>query len=143
MKETRRIICVFCRGSGRHPFYFSPPCPVCNGKGENKIVGEVQTCQHCQGSGCKSGTTLTCWYCGGLGVVAGGDHSGRVHSATPGVIDKNAIKKLVEETLKKYQRKGSGIARGEETAIIKRVPVSGVLREEGGNESLCGTYQWG
>jgi len=140
MKKIKRIICAFCRGSGRHPFYFRPPCPVCKGKGENEVVGEVQTCKHCKGNGRKSTTTLTCYYCGGLGVVAGKDHSGRVHSATPGVepeaslVDKNTIREVVEETIKKYQlgtlKRGVSSLLKKGTTAIKRIPVGGLLREE-------------
>lgn len=98
--EQQIIKCVFCGGSGRHPYYLKPSCPVCKGKGENEVAGEVQRCRYCKGSGRKSTTTLTCYYCGGLGVA---------YSYRPS-----------EETLKQYKL----------TSSIERIPVSGVLREE-------------
>ncbi|MBU4208354.1 MAG: hypothetical protein KKD12_01505 [Proteobacteria bacterium] len=130
MKKVGRIQCAFCRGSGRHPYYFSTPCTVCKGKGENEVAGEVQTCKHCQGSGRKSGTTLTCFYCGGLGVVARSPSRKASGGVAGRKVDKNTIREVVEETLKKYQLRGlRGVGR-EEAAVIKRVPVSGVFREE-------------
>jgi len=137
MKKVRRIQCAFCRGGGRHPYYFSTPCTVCKGKGENEVVGEVQTCQYCKGNGRKSTTTLACFYCGGLGVVPGSKKGQKAPTpARPprigetGYPDKGVIREVVEETLKKYRLKGLKGVRREEAAVIKRVPVSGVLREE-------------
>lgn len=69
MPEQQMIKCAFCQGTGNHPHY-SGNCPVCKGKGKNKLVGKYMTCADCGGSGQKGGTTLTCYYCGGLGVVA-------------------------------------------------------------------------
>lgn len=126
MFKQQTIKCAFCGGSGRHPYYFKPPCPVCKGKGENVLNGEIQRCKYCKGSGRKSTTTLTCYYCGGLGVA----YSHRPGFAVPAQYpDKDVIEKVVEETLKQYQLTGSGAVR-EETAVIERIPVSGTLREE-------------
>jgi len=124
--EQQIIKCAFCGGSGRHPYYFKPPCPVCEGKGENALNGEVQRCKYCKGSGRKSTTTLTCYYCGGLGVAYSPRQSSAVWAQYP---DKEVIEKVVEETLKKYKLTGLGVVR-QETAVIERIPVSDVLREE-------------
>jgi len=137
MINQQTIICAFCGGSGRHPYYFKPPCPVCKGKGENVIVGEVQECKYCKGSGRKSTTTLTCYYCGGLGVAYSHRPNLAVRSQYPDkdVIDgipvgtRLGIEKVVEETLKKCRLAGLGDIR-QEIAVIGRTPVSGVLREE-------------
>lgn len=103
--EQQTIKCAFCGGSGRHPYYLKPLCPVCKGKGENVVTGEVQRCKYCKGSGRKLTTTLTCYYCGGLGVV---------YSHRP-----SSVMSLTD----------SGVVR-QETAVIERIPVSGILREE-------------
>jgi len=122
--EQQIIKCAFCGGGGRHPYYFKSLCPVCKGKGENTLNGEFQRCKYCKGSGRKSTTTLTCFYCGGLGVVAGAKIAvGSQH------VDKNVIEKVVEVILKKYNIEGLG-AVGQETVAIERIPVSGVLRAE-------------
>ena len=116
MSNEQTIQCVFCGGSGRHPYYFTTSCPVCKGKGENAVAREIDRCTYCKGSGRKSTTTLTCFYCCGLGVVA------RAKLAVGSQrVDKDAIEEVVEEILKKYKGGGPG---------IERIPVSGLLREK-------------
>ena len=116
MSNEQTIQCVFCGGSGRHPYYFTTSCPVCKGKGENAVAREIDRCTYCKGSGRKSTTTLTCFYCCGLGVVA------RAKLAVGSQrVDKDAIEEVVEEILKKYKGGGPG---------IERIPVSGLLRRK-------------
>ena len=68
MSNHKIILCAFCQGSGKNP-YFSGTCPVCKGKGKNAIVEPFMTCEDCRGLGKKRGTSLTCYSCGGLGVL--------------------------------------------------------------------------
>lgn len=68
MGNPTTIVCAFCKGTGRNP-YFTGTCPVCKGQGRNTVVGPFMSCKDCYGTGQKRGTTLTCWICGGLGIV--------------------------------------------------------------------------
>ena len=68
MSEEQITKCAFCQGTGDHP-HFKGTCPVCKGRGKNKVIGRYMTCSSCRGSGQKKGTTLTCYDCGGAGVV--------------------------------------------------------------------------
>lgn len=68
MSNEQIIKCVFCRGTGNNP-HFKGTCPVCKGRRKNEAVGKYMTCSSCRGSGQKKGTTLSCYDCGGLGVV--------------------------------------------------------------------------
>lgn len=68
--QELRIPCAFCKGTGHHPHYRAT-CPVCKGAGANQVsaANDYMTCGDCHGSGRKSGTTLTCYTCIGLGIV--------------------------------------------------------------------------
>lgn len=68
MREKKLIICVFCRGVGVNPYY-KGTCPVCKGRGKNQMSELCIKCPDCKGTGRKSGTTLFCYYCSGLGVI--------------------------------------------------------------------------
>jgi DnaJ-class molecular chaperone len=62
------IKCAFCQGTGNNP-HFKGTCPTCRGKGSHRVTGKYMICDDCRGSGQKSGTTLTCYACAGVGVV--------------------------------------------------------------------------
>ena len=68
MSNEQTTTCVFCKGTGDNP-HFKGTCPVCKGRGKNNVVGKHTFCNSCRGSGQKGGTTLTCYDCGGLGIV--------------------------------------------------------------------------
>ncbi len=63
------IKCAFCKGTGQNP-YFKHACPSCKGTGSRQVTGRQMICNDCHGSGHKSGTTLTCYTCTGVGVIA-------------------------------------------------------------------------
>ena len=68
MGNPTTIVCAFCQGTGKNP-HFTGTCPVCKGQGRNAVVGPFMSCKNCYRTGQKRGTTLTCWTCGGLGIV--------------------------------------------------------------------------
>jgi len=60
--------CAFCKGSGNRPV--GSVCPVCKGRGENKIKPPVVKCGFCKGRGeAQPRSVLTCLICKGKGVV--------------------------------------------------------------------------
>lgn len=69
MQTQQTIKCAFCAGRGTNPFYRGT-CPVCKGRGKKEVIAPFVVCNECKGNGKKSGTSLTCFECRGIGVVA-------------------------------------------------------------------------
>lgn len=69
MQTQQTIKCAFCGGRGTNPFYRGT-CPVCKGRGKKEVIAPFVVCSECKGNGKKSGTSLTCFECRGIGVVA-------------------------------------------------------------------------
>ena len=62
--------CAYCRGTGNQ-LHMKSQCPVCGGKGSNKVGGPVAVCAFCRGAGeAPPRSHLTCPACRGSGVIA-------------------------------------------------------------------------
>ncbi|MFQ5873053.1 MAG: hypothetical protein ACE5JL_04540 [Dehalococcoidia bacterium] len=61
--------CAYCHGTGTQ-LHMRSKCPVCRGKGENKVNPPVVVCAFCRGSGeAPPRSHLTCPACRGKGVL--------------------------------------------------------------------------
>lgn len=66
-----KIVCAFCRGTGKDPFDIMSSlstCGVCGGRGRVIAPAPHARCAHCDGTGAIK--TFTCTVCGGTGVVS-------------------------------------------------------------------------
>ena len=62
--------CAYCGGTGDQ-IHMRSKCPVCGGKGLNKVSGPVVVCAFCRGAGeSPPRSHLTCPACRGRGVLA-------------------------------------------------------------------------
>lgn len=62
--------CAFCEGTGDQ-LHMRSKCPVCGGKGLNRVGGPVVVCAFCRGAGeSPPRSHLTCPACRGKGVLA-------------------------------------------------------------------------
>ena len=67
-----KIICAFCKGTGKDPFDLLSDlavCQVCKGVGKFKVATPVIKCAFCKGTGIYPNTRLTCTVCNGKGMV--------------------------------------------------------------------------
>lgn len=69
--EEPAIQCIYCKGTGAHPFGTRITCIVCMGKGMVTIKeDETEKCSDCNGSGRAVESNLPCLTCKGKGVVS-------------------------------------------------------------------------
>ena len=63
--------CVYCQGSGIHPYGVRISCYVCDGKGMVTFIkrGKAKKCPDCEGTGRAPESKLPCLTCDGKGVL--------------------------------------------------------------------------
>jgi len=65
----RTFPCAYCKGTGTQ-LHMKSKCPVCGGKGLNRVSGPVVVCAFCRGAGeAPPQSHLTCPACHGKGVI--------------------------------------------------------------------------
>ena len=63
------FLCAYCKGTGTQ-VHTRSQCPVCRGKGFNKVGSPAVVCAFCRGSGEASPRShITCPACRGKGVI--------------------------------------------------------------------------
>ena len=67
--ENDEVPCGYCQGTGKQ-IHMNSSCPVCRGKGFNKVKSPAVICAYCKGSGfSESSSHTTCPACGGKTAV--------------------------------------------------------------------------
>lgn len=121
MKGKEIIKCAFCAGRGTNPFY-KGTCPVCKGRGKNEIIVPFVVCNECKGNGKKSGTTLTCFECRGIGVVP--DTREDIEKARSEIREiKKEMAQEVSELYGKINKKAIKTPRGWQAERSEAMPV--------------------
>ena len=66
--KKKSLSCAFCRGRGDN---YGGNCPVCSGKGKNKVYPPLISCRRCQGWGSyPMNSQSPCMTCRGRGAVS-------------------------------------------------------------------------
>jgi len=71
-RPVAKVVCGYCRGTGKDPFGVMSPlstCQVCGGTGRHKLHLSKATCNFCAGSGIHPGSRQTCLPCKGVGII--------------------------------------------------------------------------
>jgi len=71
--KFKKIICAFCKGTGKDPFEVPSKlssCQVCGGRGE-VVIADIphETCPACLGTGVFAHHRMPCSVCKGHGIV--------------------------------------------------------------------------
>ncbi|MFQ6030418.1 MAG: hypothetical protein ACE5Q6_23330 [Dehalococcoidia bacterium] len=67
--DGEQFPCAYCKGTGNQ-LHMRSKCPVCRGKGYNKLASPVVTCAFCRGIGeAPPRSHTTCPACRGMGVM--------------------------------------------------------------------------
>ena len=63
--EDEELACGYCEGTGKQ-LHMNSGCPVCRGKGFNRVKSPAVVCAYCKGTGLsESSSHTTCPACGG------------------------------------------------------------------------------
>jgi DnaJ-class molecular chaperone len=72
LPDTQKVVCAFCKGTGRDRVveFRGLTCQVCSGRKEIFVKTPYKICASCKGTGVAWSVRQTCTACSGRGVIS-------------------------------------------------------------------------